>query len=469
VADAAPPLLGTLADKSLVEIEACRCALHPLLRRFSLDKLDAASQADALRRHAAWFHRRLEHLASASDAGDSDAQQEIATDLENFRAAWQWAVAHDALPLLGASALALMRFFEVRGRSAEGLALFTLALPLCSAAGAPAASAADVLCGVAYLQFRLYRLDEAAVTARRALKLARSVRHRRTLVRCLNVLGLCHWHWGRNAEASRILEQSWRHARDLHDLRAEAAALGNLATVEKALGHYARAQELMLEVLERQRALGDWIGVVVRLNDLAALHQASAEWSTALGYLKEGLSVAEAHGISFVRPHLLINLALVSFFDGRLDDAERIGRQVLSEARSAGNRQAEATALLHLVRVAVRRGDLDDARALLSDALAAAGAMTSVPLQLDGVFCFAEILAAEGDAHGAAALLRYYVARPEIEPGDRALGEASLASLRSDAPAPDVPLDVLLGQVARQLTEPPAHSAPAERRGTLRP
>src|SRR5262249_43809537 len=141
-----------------------------------------------------WFHRRLEQLANASDAGDTDAQQEIATDLENFRAAWQWAVSHGALPLLGASALALMRFFEVKGRPAEGLALFDTGLPLCAAAGAQPAPAADVLCAAAYMQFRLYRLDEAAATARRALKLARDARHRRTQVRCLNVLGLCHWH-----------------------------------------------------------------------------------------------------------------------------------------------------------------------------------------------------------------------------------------------------------------------------------
>jgi tetratricopeptide (TPR) repeat protein len=321
-----------------------RCSLHPLLKRFSFDKLDAAARVAAAQRHAAWYHGRLEHLATASDAGDSEAQQAIDADLENHRAAWQWAVAQGAMSLLGASSLALMRFFEVRGRPAEGLALFNLALPLCAAIDVPAGPAADVLCAIAYLQFRLYRLDEAAASARRGLKLARDARRKRTLVRCLNVLGLCHWHWGRNREALRILEQSWRHARDLRDLRAETTALGTLATVEKTLGDYERASELMLQVLDRQRELGDWIGVAVRLNDLAALHQARGQWP-ALRYLQEGLAISEQHGIAFVRPHLMINLALVSFFDGRLDDAERIGQQVLAEARHAANRQAEATAL----------------------------------------------------------------------------------------------------------------------------
>ena len=461
VADAAAPLLATLADKSLLQIDAARCSLHPLLRRFAFDKLDDAARAAAAQRHAAWYHGRLEHLAAASDAGDSEAHQAIDADLENHRTAWLWAVANGAMSLLGASSLALMRFFEVRGRPAEGLALFKSALPICAAADAPAGPAGDVLCAIAYLEFRLYRLDEAVASARRGLKLARDARRKRTLVRCLNVLGLCQWHWGRNREALRILEQSWRHARDLRDLRAETTALGNLATVEKSLGHYERAGELMLQVLDRQRELGDWIGVAVRLNDLAALHQARGQWAPALRYLQEGLSVSEQQGIAFVRPHLMINLAMVSFFDGRLDDAERIGQQVLAEARHAANRQAEATALLHLVRVAVRRNDLDAGRPRLVDALAVTGAMASVPMQLDGVFCYAEIVAAGGDSHAAAGLMRYYVARPEVEPGDRALAEASLAGLPAETPAPDLSLEALLGQIGQQLRQSTAGTSAA--------
>jgi hypothetical protein len=289
-------------------------------------------------------------------------------------------------------------------------------------------------------------LDDAAVSARHGLKCARDAQVRRTLVRCLNVLALCHWQQGRNVEAQRILEQSLRHARTLHDGRAETTALGNLASVEKALGRYERARVLMLEVLERQRELGDWIGVVVRLNDLAALHQARQEWAPALGYLQEGLALSERHALAFVRPHLLVNLALLSFFDGRLDDAERIGRQVLDEGRAAANRQVEATALLHLVRVAVKRGRLAEARALLCEAIALTTATQIVPMQLDAVFCFAEILAAAGDGHDAAALFRYYIERPDLEPGDRALGEAGLVGL-PEATAPDTPLPALLAQI----------------------
>jgi hypothetical protein len=82
-------------------------------------------------------------------------------------------------------------------------------------------------------------------------------------------------------------------------------------------------------------------------------------------------------------------------------------------------------------------------------------------MQLDGVFCYAEIVAASGDSRTAAGLMRYYVARPEIESGDRALAEASLVELSADAPAPDLPLEALLGQIERQLRQSTAGASAA--------
>ena len=99
------------------------------------------------------------------------------------------------------------------------------------------------------------------------------------------------------------------------DVVQEAAviALGNLSIVEQAMGNYERARELMVEVLGRTRELGDWVGVGIRLNSLAHLHQTRGEWKLARAYIEQGLEVAEKHAITFIRPHLLVNLAHVAF------------------------------------------------------------------------------------------------------------------------------------------------------------
>ena len=451
VALAPLPLLAALADQSLLQIhEDGRCALHPLIRQFVDEKLGEPARGEATRRHAEWFHRRLAHLDRDYAGGDERALDEIDRELENFRAAWRQAIADRATHTLAASALPLLRFFEVRGRAADGVKLLQEAQRVAIDARSPAC-AANVLSAIAHLLYRLYRTDEAVATARQALGYARAARNRSAMFRCLNALGLCHWQWGRHREAKRILEQSLRQAEAANERTSAVIALGNLAVVEKALGNYERAGELMLDVLARQRELGDWVGVATRLNNLAHLHQSRGEWSLARRCLAEGLEVADAHGIAFVRPHLLVNLAHVAFFAHEFDEAERVGHETLAEARASANRHVEATVLLLLVRVAVRRRAYDAARMHLRGAIACTGAMGNVPMQLDCVFCHAELLAADGDVRTAKSLMRYYIDRAEVEPGDRQIAQAALDALAADPPGgppPAVPLDVLLRTIA---------------------
>jgi len=430
IADAALPLLAALADKSLLQMPAGgRCSLHPLIRQFAAEALTGDAAAHAARRHADWFNRLLARLATPAEAGVAAACDEIAAELENCRLAWRWAIAARSTGTLAAGASALMRYFEMRGLATDGALLLAEALPLCESPATPPAHAAELLSAIAHLEYRQYRLDEAAARARRGLKHARASARRTALVRCLNVLGLCHWKTGRCLDARRFLEQALRHARAGNDRHTETIVLGNLASVDKALGDYDRCLQRSLEVLEQQRRHGEWVSVAIRLNNLADLHQARGEWTQARACLDEGLELCRQHGIAFVRPHLLVNLAMTCFFIGDLDAAAQVGRDALAEARATANRNVEATALLHLVRVATRRGELATARGHLREAVLRANAMGSVPMQLDAVFCFAEIVAGEGEHARAAALMRWFIARPEIEPGDRAIAEAALAAL----------------------------------------
>jgi hypothetical protein len=111
------------------------------------------------------------------------------------------------------------------------------------------------------------------------------------------------------------------------------------------------------------------------------------------------------------------------------------------------------------VRLLVRRRAFDEARAQLRDAVACASTSGAVGLELDAVFCFAELRAAQGSRDEAAALMRFYIARPEIEPADRALAQAELDRLGAsrDAPMPS-DLAALLAQIAALTPGPSAAS-----------
>ena len=109
---------------------------------------------------------------------------------------------------LAACAVALKEYFNVRGRVAEGLELLLEARPLVD--GSDPGHGAVVLAAIAQTHYRLSQLDAAASEARRGIRLARRARSTKALVRCLGVLGTCHWQWGRHQEASRVLAQAAR-------------------------------------------------------------------------------------------------------------------------------------------------------------------------------------------------------------------------------------------------------------------
>ncbi len=473
VAGAPLPLLAALADKSLLQwTPDARCVLHPMIRQFALDKLGAERRARAQGRHADWFAGLLGRLGRSAMRGDLRPLDEIDADLENCRQAWHWAAAQGRTDQLAACAMVLMRFFELRGRSLEGLDLLQQAQATTCARTDPSPQGAAWLCAsIAHLQIRMYRLEEAAVNARRGVAHARAAGARGALALCLNVLGLVHNSRGEYPQAKRYLEQAVRHARAANDVRTALAAQSNLAIVALQLGDHPLAEQSMLDVLAQERQLGNWLGVAILSNNLAGLYTARGSWSAARRCIDEGIAISQAHGIAVAQPHLFVNLAVVSC---QLDDGEqagRIGHQALAVARQFANRGAEAKALIILARLAARRQDCSAATDYLLQALACPPTLLNPPIQSDWLLALAQLRAAQGEASAAAGLLRRFLAQPGIEPPDRAEAESTLAKLPRQAaatPAPDVPLGALVRRLAAELAQAAAQPSlrDAEQRGT---
>jgi predicted ATPase/class 3 adenylate cyclase len=154
--------LESLADKSLVRIEAAgsgpaapdeaRFDLHPLLREYGLERLEASGErADIEARHAAAIVTMAEAIGGRIfGTGGNAAIARIDLEQHNVRAALDWAMAHDdpetGLRLMGA----VWRWFQQRGRLREGRALLArlLAQPWTDARLRITALAADG--GLAY-------------------------------------------------------------------------------------------------------------------------------------------------------------------------------------------------------------------------------------------------------------------------------------------------------------------------------
>ena len=124
VASTTLPVIGSLADKSLLRKEQARLYLHPLVQQMAAARLgDSPVEHATQAAHAAYFHRLLGQLHSPAGAGERTALRTIDLEFENCRRAWTWSLEHGPVDVVRRSSGTLLDYCDYRGRFEEGLAL----------------------------------------------------------------------------------------------------------------------------------------------------------------------------------------------------------------------------------------------------------------------------------------------------------------------------------------------------------
>ena len=435
IAGASLPVLGALADKSLLRKNGERIFMHPLVQQLAALRLgDGEARESTERAHALYFHRLLAQLRRAVEDGDREALQWVDTEFENCRIAWRWSATHPATNALAKSAPTLLDFCDHRGRLEEGLSLFRETFESRAVQADPKVGAL-LLGAAAHLEYRLDRYAAAEATAARALAASRTRGDRDTKLQCLKVLGGCSLRLGRHGDAKRYFKQALEQAPASIDPNNAAAMLDNLALVEKGMGNYAEALRLSLQSLVQHQRLGDAAGEALCLNNLGALYLDRQEYESAGAHLRDGLVICERHGLVSTRGLILANLAELAVNTHDNDVAGTYGKRALEVAEATGNRGLACWLKLMFVRLALRRGDREAARSDLAASLGIA-ILVGRPLHLlAGVACFAEVLEAQGDSDCARRILVFASNHPSTSAAQRAEIRARLAQFPATANA----------------------------------
>jgi predicted ATPase len=455
VAGAPLPVLGALADKSLLRKEGARLSLHPLVQQLAGARLDDAARAAARSAHAAFFHHWLAQRRAAVEAGERAELQALDDELENCRLAWRWSVAQaDAAPLR-ASAAVLQLHFDHRGRFGAGLALLRQAIEAPALQG-DAELQALLLGEAAQFEYRLDRYADAEATAARALAAAPDAAANAALrLRALNVRAAVALRTGDLERARRHFDSVLALATARGHAHHVAAALDHLALVEKRLGRYDEALRLSLASLAQHREIGAHAGVALCLTNLGNLLLGRGEAEAALPYLQEALALSERDGLEGTLAYALSNLAEAAL---RLGDAAAAGdhaARALAVAERTGNRAVAAWMQIHLARVAVARADAPAARAALAAGAAAALALGLPLLKTAAAVAFAELLHGEGHTAAACRVMAFAADHPATSAPDRDEIRARLAGwvAAPQAAAPSWPaltLDELVRRIGAE-------------------
>lgn len=453
VAGASLPVLGALADKSLLAKGGARMHLHPLVQQLAalrLDEREARAVTEAA--HAAYFHRWLRQLEPAAENGQRQALQAIDTEFENCRRAWRFAVEQGDAPSLMQSANTLLNHFEHRARFDEGLSLLRQAIDSpCGQAHSPLR--ALLLSQLALMQMRLARYAEADATATQALATPRGGTHAEARFRALSVRGGTAVAQGRPLQARAAYQQALTLALAGTRPHDAAATLDNLALCEKRLGHYEEALRLTREALAQHRRHGDDARVAVCLNNLGSL-LIFMDDATAQVHLREALQLSERHGLHSTRAFVLANLTELALKADDVDSARQHAQGALELAESGGLRSLQAWTQVQLARLAARRGELPLARALLAASAELALTLGAQSVKPAIVLGFAELLEAQGQPGAARRVLGFAADEPSLSVPDREELRAAWARRATpstqDPPWPGIELAALLQRIVTE-------------------
>ena len=368
-------LLPSLVDKSLVVASggesARRYRLLDSLRDFAVERLRQTGAYDQARAaHRDWYVTFAEDtLHRASELGQTGMLARCDEEYENLRAALSWCRERgDGVTGLRLAA-ALWRYWDVRGRYAEGRGWLDEFLEL-----APAASAevrADAWRAFDVLATGAGDYRAAARAARQCVALARAIGDERRLGRALNGWGTSCWRRGQVDAAVAAWTEQLAVCHRSDQRLGVAVALNNLALVAREQGRYGDAEARLDESLAITRDTPGWSDyVAIAVFNLGQVDALRGEFGRAADSLAHALELWESSGNLHGIAKATAVAASIEAARGRhRATAELLDRSV-AVARETGDRQRLAFARCGQGDAARFLGRRDEASARYDEALA---------------------------------------------------------------------------------------------------
>jgi predicted ATPase/class 3 adenylate cyclase len=347
-------VLSSLVDKSLVQADAAGEARFRLLestRQYAREKLIAGDEhLSVVRAHAAAFLGLAEQLEAAWETmSDLDWVAQAEPELENWRAALEWALASRGDVLLGQRlAGALGRMWAFSG-PAEGRRWVNVALETATPLTAPAVIARLELTG-AQLDAVLGVPSASYATAERALSRYRALDDAWGVAAAQRLMGSALVLLGRSPDGEALLRKTLA-ALPPAALKLKGAVLDSLAVARNAVDDLEGARAFYAQAQEIFKATGALrLAAAVSVN-LAETVFRGGDAEAALRLAEEALAADRAAKFTRI-PLLCANMAAYLVALGRYAEARSYAREALVAGRRTHHELAMVWALQRLAAVA---------------------------------------------------------------------------------------------------------------------
>ncbi len=406
VAGASLPLLSTLVDKSLLKpLPESRYRVHELLRQYAVERLSESSNDVTQVRdaHSAYYldflRRRTPDFIGVRQV---EAATEIDAEVDNIRAAWQWAVDGPQPENLKDSVFPIAQYWQYRSRYAEAVAALEGAaqsLQKQAASNEILLALGVVLVELAWFKIRLGRLEEAK----------RAAIDSQTIYRQLDAppypgfatdprlpLAVIATIRGDYSQAATLGRESRRQAEEYPNESNRELAHYVLARAAILRGEHEAARENAQMAAAIATAIGDGWGLAYPLFELGNVACAQGDFDAARDYFQSGYDLRKEFEDQEGMAIALIHLGEVALQQASYAEAQESYQRAISIYEEIQDKGGLAFALSGIARVATAQGNYAAAANCFRDALGLAAGIKHIPQVLSYIVGTGEMLIAKG-------------------------------------------------------------------------
>lgn len=406
VAGATLAILSSLTDKSLLQRRANeRFQMHELLRQYAAEQLNQSPDGvdHVFDAHCAYYMDFLYRRDGDVQGGrQRQAAQEIEAELENIRAAWQWAIERGQVEALSKAFSAYGVFCQLQGRYLES-ATFSkrawkrlLTLPV-----TPQTDQArvEILSGLGWSHIRLGQLDQAEAAFKQSQEIYQRLGIAPTLGYITNPeqgLAIIALVKGNYAEAEQLAHHALLVSEAEHYRPGVYHAYYELAGAVMGLGQYETARRYAQQAYRMTQEDDDRWFMAYCLNVLGEIAARLDDYGVAKGHfeamyaLREELN--EPEGMALALNHL----GELAGREGRYETALRHYQHSRSLYQKIGDRGGLAKSLHGIGNTSLMSGDYAAAARYLRQAFQVAAAVPFVPVLFQLFVAAGELLLQTG-------------------------------------------------------------------------
>jgi len=371
--------MAALVDKSLLrQVEGVngepRFVMLETLREYALERLAASGAAETIRQqHAAHYLA----LAEAAEPELTGAHQQVwlerlQAELDNLRAAIQWAIESGSTEMALRLGAALWRFWWLCGYLSEGRV--RLAETLASTGTEPyvephTATRAKVLLGAGHLANDQSDYATARAFTEESLAIWQELDDKNGIAQSLELLGHVAYDQVDFLAAHTRFEQSLALFREIGDKHGVATSLIHLSWVADMQGDEASAREALEESLALAQEIGDQHSIALSLIMLGWVNLKEGDYLQAADSFERGLTLLQVLGNKQDISEALNGLGDVAWLNDDYARAEALFSESLVLRQEAGDRRGSAVSLLSLAMAIEAQGDYTRAAGLHQESL----------------------------------------------------------------------------------------------------